>query len=128
VVWCLSLAAWPLPAQAAGAQYVYDSGGRLVQVIAADGTSAQYSYDPAGNLLAVTPLSASTDAVTGFSTASGAVGSTTTIYGSGFSTTPSDNLVYFNGVAATVISSTANTLTVNVPSGATTGQITVTNS
>jgi YD repeat-containing protein len=128
VVWFLSLAAWPLPAQGAGAQFVYDPAGRLVQVIAPDGTSAQYSYDLAGNLLAVTPLSASTADVTGFSASTGAAGGTSTIYGSGFSTNPSDNLVYFNGVAATVVSSTTNSLTVIIPNGATTGPVTVTDS
>src|ERR1700691_977442 len=115
-------------AYGAGAQYVYDAAGRLVQVIGPSGTSAQYTYDAAGNLLAVTPLSASTAAVTGFSDASGATGSTLTIYGSGFSTTPANNQVYFNGVAATIISSTTNSLTVTVPGGATTGTITVTDS
>jgi YD repeat-containing protein len=128
VLWALLLAAWPLPAQAAGAQYFYDWGGRLIQVVAPNGASAQYSYDPAGNLLAVTPISASTAALVGFSNPAGVAGSTITLYGSGFSTTPSSNLVYFNGVAATVVSSTANTLTVVVPSGATTGTIAVTTS
>jgi YD repeat-containing protein len=93
VLGTLLLQAWPLMAQAAGAQFVYDPAGRLVQVIAPDGTSAQYSYDLAGNLLAITPLSASNAAVTGFSTSTGAAGGTSTIYGSGFSTNPSDNLV-----------------------------------
>jgi YD repeat-containing protein len=124
----LLLLTWPNGSEATGAQYVYDAAGRLVQAIAPNGSSAQYSYDSAGNLLAVTPLSASTAALTGFSNASGATGSTLTIYGSGFSTTPGNNLVYFNGVAATVVSSTTNSLTVTVPSGATTGTVTVTDS
>jgi YD repeat-containing protein len=126
--WSLSLAAWPQSARAAGAQYVYDWGGRLIQVVAPDGSSAQYNYDPAGNLLAITPLSASTAALVGFSNPSALPGSTITLYGNGFSTTPSANTVLFNGVAATVVSSTANALTVIVPAGATSGIITVTNS
>jgi YD repeat-containing protein len=126
---CALLSAlWCAPAQAAGAQYVYDAAGRLVQVIAPDGTSAIYTYDLAGNLLAITPVSASTSAVSGFSAASAAPGSTITIYGSGFSTTPADNHVLFNGVAATVIAATANTLTVIVPATASTGRVTVTDS
>jgi YD repeat-containing protein len=128
VIALLLLVMPPMAVEAAGAQYVYDAAGRLVQVIGPSGTSAQYTYDAAGNLLAVTPLSASTAAVTGFSNASGTTGSTLTIYGSGFSTTPGNNYVYFNGVAATVTSSTTNSLTVTVPSGATTGTIRVTDS
>jgi hypothetical protein len=65
--------------------------------------------------------------VTGFSPASGAVGATVVISGSGFSTTLTDNEVtFFNGIPATVTASTANSITVEVPSGATDGPITVT--
>src|SRR5579872_4352516 len=39
------------PVAAAGAQFVYDAGGRLIQVIAPNGSSSQYVYDPAGNVL-----------------------------------------------------------------------------
>jgi large repetitive protein len=122
------LAGVSLPAQAAGAQYVYDAAGRLIQVISPNGSSAQYRYDPAGNLSAITPLTPTTAAVTGFANAAGAVGSTTTIYGSGFSTTPGANQVFFNGVAATVVSATANALVVVIPSGATSGPVKVTDS
>jgi len=118
--------ALPSITHATGAQYVHDPAGRLVQVIAPDGTSAQYTYDPAGNLLAITPLSATTAALTGFSNSSAAPGTTLTLYGSGFSTTPANNAVSFNGVTATVVSSTANSLTVIVPDGTTSGPITVT--
>jgi YD repeat-containing protein len=114
------------PTWASGAKYVYDAAGRLVQVIAADGSSAQYSYDPAGNILSVTNIAASALAAVGFSNGTGAVGSTLTIYGSGFSTTLSCNQVSFNGVAATVTASTVNSITVIVPVGATSGSIDIT--
>ncbi len=65
-------------------------------------------------------------AITGFSPASGQVGTTVTISGSSFHTTASENLVKFNGVAAAVTGATGTTLTATVPSGATTGPITVT--
>jgi len=113
-------------AQAAGVQYVYDPAGHLIQTIAADGTGAEYSYDSTGQMTGITPLGASTLATTGFSSDNGAAGSTITIYGSGFSPTPSNNQVYFNGVPANVISSTGNSLTVTVPPGATSGEVTVT--
>ena len=49
-----------------------------------------------------------------------------TIYGDGFSSTPSQNTVKFNGTAATVTASTIATITTTVPSGAATGHIQVT--
>lgn len=64
--------------------------------------------------------------ITGFTPASGPVGTTVTITGINFSTTPASNIVQFNGVAAVVSSSTANSITVVVPAGATTGKISVT--
>ncbi len=60
-----------------------------------------------------------------FTSTSGPIGTTVIITGTNFSTTPSNNIVTFNGVPAVVISSTATTLTVIVPSGATTGRISV---
>lgn len=49
-----------------------------------------------------------------------------TIYGAGFSATASQNTVAFNGVAATVAASSTNLIVTSVPSGATTGVVTVT--
>ncbi len=53
-------------------------------------------------------------------------GSTITITGDHFSTTPSQDQVTFNGRAATVTAATATQLTVTVPSGATSGPLSVT--
>ncbi len=55
----------------------------------------------------------------------GVPGTEVTIFGTGFSVTPSDNQVFFNGVAAAVASSSATELKVKVPAGATTGTIKV---
>jgi N-acetylneuraminic acid mutarotase len=63
--------------------------------------------------------------VTGFSPVSGKVGAAVTINGTGFSETPASNTVEFNGVSATVISSTSTSISTTVPSGATTGKISV---
>lgn len=63
--------------------------------------------------------------ITSFSPASGPVGTTVIITGTNFSTTPSDNIVTFNGTTATVTASTATTITISVPAGATTGPISV---
>jgi len=65
--------------------------------------------------------------ITSFSPSSGTIGSTVTITGTNFSTTAANNIVYFGAVKATVTSSTASSLTVTVPTGATYQPITVTN-
>jgi hypothetical protein len=58
-----------------------------------------------------------------FSPTHGEVGDQVTIQGIGFSTTPENNIVKFNGIQAQVISATSTTLVVIVPEGAGTGQI-----
>lgn len=57
--------------------------------------------------------------ISGFSPASGPVGTTVTIDGGGFSTTPANNVIYFGATQATVTNATATQLTVTVPYGAT---------
>ena len=57
---------------------------------------------------------------------SAAVGYPVNIYGNGFSTTASENLVRFNGTVAKVIAATEHQLTVLVPQYATPGAIVVT--
>jgi len=61
-----------------------------------------------------------------FTPSGGPIATTVTISGTGFSTTPSQNTLTFNGVAATVTGATATQLVATVPSGATTGTIAVT--
>ena len=106
-------------------RYVYDDAGRLVGVLDPSGASATYVYDAVGNLLSI---SRSTSAVQILSVSPpvGPVGTTVTIYGTGFSTTASSNTVTFNGTSATVTSATANQLVTTVPTGASTGTIAVT--
>jgi len=61
-----------------------------------------------------------------FSPASGAAGTTITITGANFdSTTPSNNVVAFNGIPATVISSSTTQIVMTVPAGATSGMVTI---
>jgi PKD repeat protein len=64
--------------------------------------------------------------ITSFSPQSGPVGTRVIITGTNFSTTASDNIVYFGAVKAVVLSSTATQLSVIVPPGATYRPITVT--
>jgi YD repeat-containing protein len=107
-------------------RYVYDELGRLVAVIAPSGDAAVYQYDAVGNLLSISRHTAGSVSIFEFSPNSGPVGSTVTLYGIGFSATPSQNSVTFNGTSATVSASTTTSITVSVPSGATSGTIGVT--
>lgn len=116
------VAAWT----AFGATYVYDPNGRLVVVTNAAGESARYRYDKLGNLTQVERLAANALAIFGFSPGRGAPGVAVRIQGHGFSPTPSQNAVQFNGTSAVVTSATSATLTAVVPVGATTGPIAVT--
>jgi hypothetical protein len=65
-------------------------------------------------------------AITGFSPATGAVGTVVTITGSGFGTAADNTIVAFNGTTAAISGTTSTQLVVTVPAGATTGQVAVT--
>lgn len=65
--------------------------------------------------------------IASFSPVSGPVGTLVTITGSGFSTTPTDNIVYFGATPAIVSSAAVGSLTVTVPAGSNFQYITVTN-
>lgn len=112
-----------LVAQSGSIRYIYDELGRLVGVIDQNGDAAAYHYDAVGNLLSITRTGPTQVAIIEFTPNDGPIGGTVTIHGTGFSTTPSQNTVTFNGTAATVVSATVNTLVVTIPSGATSGQL-----
>lgn len=65
-------------------------------------------------------------AVQNFYPTSGPVGTIVTINGTHFSANPSDNIVYFGSVRATVLSATPTSLSVSVPSGTTFQPVSVT--
>lgn len=65
--------------------------------------------------------------ISSFAPATGSAGTLVTITGTGFSATPSGNIVYFGAVKAVVITATATKLSVVVPGGATYEPISVTN-
>jgi YD repeat-containing protein len=106
--------------------YEYDELGRLLQSTDSSGNVIQYRYDARGNILQVSGTTLATVTVSDFTPDRGPVGSRVVVLGSGFSTTPSSNVVRFNGVAATVVSATRTELTVTVGEGATTGLVSVT--
>jgi hypothetical protein len=64
--------------------------------------------------------------ITSFSPLTGPEGTEVIITGTNFSTNGTNNIVSFNGIVATVSKASATQLTVTVPTGATTGKITVT--
>lgn len=107
--------------------YTYDALGRLVGVVDPAGETATYAYDAVGNLLSITRQSSSIVSIIGFTPNSGPIGTSVTISGTGFSTTPSENTVTFNGVAANVTSATATQIVATVPAGTTSGPIAITN-
>lgn len=106
--------------------FVHDDAGRLVAAVDPDGDTARYHYDAVGNLVSIDRVASSTTRVLEVTPKKGPVGSRVTIYGTGFSATPSSNTVTFNGTAATVVEATKSRLEVTVPLSATTGSIAVT--
>jgi YD repeat-containing protein len=71
-------------------------------------------------------VNASAPVISTLSPTSGPVTRLETITGNGFSSTAALNQIRFNGILATTLSATATVLTTQVPSGATTGPVTVT--
>ncbi|MBY0424967.1 MAG: FG-GAP-like repeat-containing protein, partial [Cytophagales bacterium] len=63
--------------------------------------------------------------INSFTPISGRVGTIVTVYGANFDLVPANNIVNFNGSTTTASSSNTNYLVVTVPSGASTGLLTV---
>jgi YD repeat-containing protein len=123
--------AWPRLAPGAAVAdviHVYDDLGRLRSVVDGAGNSATYRYDAVGNLMGILQGNAGGPSIALLLPAAGTLATMVTIWGAGFSAIPADNVVTFNGVPATVRSSTPTRLVVGVPVGATTGPVTVTTS
>lgn len=106
--------------------YVYDELGRLKAVIVPSGETAIYTYDAAGNIVSIARQMSTEVSIIEFTPNEGAESASVTIYGTGFSITPSENTVSFNGVAATVTAASATQIITSVPVGAATGPITIT--
>jgi len=114
------------PSRSGSITYVYDALGRLTGVVDPVGDTVTYTYDAVGNLLSIAHPSSILVAIIEFTPNNGPVGTSVTIYGTGFNTTASQNTVTFNGIVAAVTSATATQLVTTVPVGATTGPIIVT--
>lgn len=116
----------PLQVPGAPVRYVYDALGRLTGVIAPSGESAVYNYDAVGNVTSIVRQAANAVSLINLSPAAGAVGDQVILQGTGFSPNASQNTVLFNGTSAAVATATATQLTVSVPSGASSGAVSVT--
>ena len=123
---CLPLLSSVTAQQGGLARYLYDDNGRLHAVITPAGEAAVYDYDAAGNVTSIRHFGVTDVSVIDFTPRRGAIGTSVTIYGTGFSTTAGANTVKFNGITATITSVTATQMIVTVPPGATTGLINVT--
>jgi YD repeat-containing protein len=106
--------------------YTYDSLDRLATVTDGSGAAARYSYDAVGNVQSIARLTGGTVSVFGMTPSTGPVGTTVTITGTGFGPDLSSNTVRFNGTTAAVVAAAVSQLTVLVPTGATSGTISVT--
>jgi YD repeat-containing protein len=123
-----AVTAKPLVLAQGGITYVHDDAGRLTAVI--DTTAsvvAKYQYDADGNITAITRPSITTLSIFEFTPKTGTTGTTVTIYGTAFIQGITNNTVKFNGTTATVSAASVTHITATVPSGATTGAISVTN-
>jgi YD repeat-containing protein len=127
---CLTLVlaiAFTLGSQAqSGTRYIYDELGRLVGVVGPSAEAARYFYDAAGNIISVSRYASAQVSIIQFTPNRGSPSTTVKIYGTAFSATASQDTVKFNGVPATVTSASVTELVTAVPSGASTGPITVT--
>ena len=107
-------------------RYVYDANGRVVAVTANNGTSVQYGYNILGHASQVSaPLSSGQLAIFSFMPTHGEAGTQVTLQGQGFDSNAANDTVSFNGAVATVLSASTTQLVTTVPSGATTGPISV---
>jgi YD repeat-containing protein len=113
-------------AAAASIRFVYDEVGRLRSVSDLGGDTATYTFDATGNITSIERHSSLAVGISEFTPDRGPAGTAVTIYGTGFSQTPADNVVSFNGTATTVTAATATQLAVSVPAGAGSGPISVT--
>lgn len=91
------------------------------------GTVQVVTPNGSGMLAGFIFLSPAAPVITTFAPASGVAGTTVTITGTGFNTTPDSNVVYFGAVRATVTAAGVTSLTVTVPAGSSYAPVSVLN-
>jgi|HubBroStandDraft_6_1064221.scaffolds.fasta_scaffold93599_2 hypothetical protein len=106
-------------------RYTYTQDSQLSSVVKPEAEYALYTWDAAGNLSSIAKKSSTKLSIVQLEPSKGAVGETVDVWGTGFSSTPSNDTVKFHGTAATVSAASAYELAVKVPTSATTGTVTV---
>jgi large repetitive protein len=99
--------------------FVVNSSTSITAIIGTGATGDVTVTKPGGSSSKPTFTWFANPVITSFSPASGPVGTTVTITGTGFNATPSNNIVYFGAVKASVTAGTTTSLTVTVPTNAT---------
>jgi hypothetical protein len=116
-------------AQQTSIYYVYDDLTRLSAVVSQQGDVAVYAYDAVGNILKIERFNATelpgAVGISYFAPSVGREGTVVQIFGKGFSATPGQNSLAFNGTLAVITSTAPNRLVASVPTGATTGPLSV---
>ncbi len=112
-------------AQSETFQYVYDETGQLIKAIDSTSTVLEYVYDEVGNILEIKRSQVEGLAIFDFTPKQGPIGTKVTISGQGFDPTPANNTVKFNDTVSAITTATPIQLETTVPSGATTGPISV---
>lgn len=97
----------------------------IVTAVPLGATSGKISISVNGQTATSTGNFTVLPSIDGFSPASGSVGATVIITGTGFDPTAANNTVMFNGTAAVVSSVMGTEIVTAVPSGATTGKVSV---
>ena len=104
------------------------SAGTYYLIVRAYDTSNQFAANSNQVTFTLATVTAppTTPTISSFTPSSGIVGTSVTISGTNFSSTLSSNTVKFNGTTASLSSGNTTQLIATVPSGASTGKITVT--
>ena len=102
--------------------YAYGPNRQSELVRYPSGSATLYNYDESGRLLSIVRSEANQLTILQADKIAGPVGSSVTLSGTAFC---SDPVVTFNGMPATVVSSTSTDIEVRVPHGATNGRLQV---
>ena len=110
-----------------GAAFTFAAGAPLADGLHTIVATVQDVVGNKGNASSVS-FSVNGPIIQSLSPANGLIGASIQIIGQGFSATPANNVVVFDGVPATVTGATTTILTVTVPTGAVSGAVSVTRS
>ncbi len=108
------------------ASFIVNSATSITATVGT-GSSGSVSVTTANGTATVPGFSFGVPTIISFTPGSASVGSSVTITGTNFNSTPANNIVFFGAVKAKVTSATSTQLVVIVPAGATYQPITVTN-